>query len=643
MRLENLALIGNCQYAALVGTDGAVSWCCLPRFDSPPVFASLLDRDNGGEFSIRPDGDSLGTQRYLFNTNVLETTFRTAEGSFRVIDFAPRFFMSDRSFRPTMLIRMVEPLEGMPRVRVRCDPRLGWSKKEPARIEGSHHVSYEGFAKPLRLTTDVPLAYLNGRPFSLSQSHHMVLAWGQPVEEALPPLCDRFLKETVRYWRTWVKHCDVPALFQEEVIRSALALKLHCYEDTGAIVAATTMAIPESPGSGRTWDYRYCWLRDSYYVLNAFRRLGHFEERERFISFLLDIAGGNPNLDLAPLYRVDGSSDLEESILSDWPGMGGEGPVRLGNAAALHQQHDVFGEMVLALAPIFMDDRFSEERTRSALDLVERLARKAISVVGKPDAGIWEYRTEWKPQTFSSLMCWAAADRMAVVAARHRPELRARVRGRRREDPRRDRHQRLELEAQDLRGVLRRRVAGRLAAGDGQPALPAARRRAAARDRRRHRALAAQGRWLRRYEVDDGFGSPQVAFMICTFWLAEALSLVGRGDEARAVFEKVRSVMSPLGLLSEDFDPLEGRMWGNFPQAYSHVGLIHAAFSVSPRWSDVISVDLALPVSRLREGDRTLKPRRRASATDPAGARPSPGLSSRAAGSCTSRRPAARA
>ena len=588
MRLENLALIGNCQYAALVGADGAVSWCCLPRFDSPPVFASLLDRENGGEFSIRPGGDDLGTQRYLFNTNVLETTFRTAEGSFRVVDFAPRFFMSDRSFRPTMIVRMIEPLEGMPRVRVRCDPRLGWSKKEPARIEGSHHVNYEGFANPLRLTTDVPLAYLNGRPFSLSQPYHMVLAWGQPVEEALPQLCDRFLKETVRYWRTWVKHCDVPALFQEEVIRSALALKLHCYEDTGAIVAATTMAIPESPGSGRTWDYRYCWLRDSYYVLNAFRRLGHFEERERFISYLLDIAGGNPNLDLAPLYRVDGSSDLEESILADWPGMGGEGPVRLGNAAALHQQHDVFGEMVLALSPIFMDDRFSEERTRSALDLVERLARKAISVVGKPDAGIWEYRTEWKPQTFSSLMCWAAADRMSVVAARHRPELRAEF----------------AAAAEKIRGEIvtnawssKHKTFVASYGGESLDAslLEMANLRFLPRDDERLRATVdAIGRsllkdgWLRRYEVDDGFGSPQVAFMICTFWLAQALSLVGRADEARAVFEKVRSVMSPLGLLSEDFDPLEGRMWGNFPQAYSHVGLINAAFCVSPRWSDVI-------------------------------------------------------
>jgi GH15 family glucan-1,4-alpha-glucosidase len=588
VRLEDLALIGNCQYAALVGRDGAIVWCCLPRFDSPPVFASLLDRDNGGEFSIRSAGDEIGTQRYLTNTNVVETTFRTPEGVFRVVDFAPRFFMLDRSFRPTILVRMIEPLDGMPRIRVRCDPRLGWSKKEPVRIEGSNHVNYEGFPQPLRLTTDVPLAYLTGRPFSLSQRHHMVLAWGQPVEESLPLLCDRFLKETVRYWRTWVKHSDVPPVFQDEVIRSALALKLHCYEDTGAIVASTTMAIPESPGSGRTWDYRYCWLRDAYYVLAAFRRLGHFEERERFISFLLDIAGGNPNLDLAPLYRIDGSSDLDESILTNWPGMGGEGPVRLGNAAALHQQHDVFGEMVLALAPIFIDDRFSEERSRAALDLLERLTRKAISVVGKPDAGIWEYRTEWKPQTFSSLMCWAAADRMSVVAARHHPE----VRGEFAEAADR-------IRAEILANAWNPKL-GTFVASYGGDALDASllemvNLRFLPRDDERLRAtvqaigatLIKDG-WLFRYHFDDGFGSPTVAFVICTFWLVQALTLVGRLDEARTVFEKVRSVMSPLGLLSEDFDPAEGRMWGNFPQAYSHVGLIHAAFCASPRWGEVV-------------------------------------------------------
>jgi len=246
----------------------------------------------------------------------------------------------------------------------------------------------------------------------------------------------------------------------------------------------------------------------------------------------------------------------------------------------------VFGEMVLALAPIFMDDRFSEERTRSALiSSSGSRGRRSPSSVNR--RGIWEYRTEWKPQTFSSLMCWAAAIAWRWSPAPP-PGAARRVRERRREDPRRDRHQRVELDAQDVRSVVRRRIAGRVAAGDGKPALPAARRRTAVLHRDAiGRALLKDG-WLRRYEVDDGFGSPQVAFMICTFWLAQALSLVGRADEARAVFEKVRSVMSPLGLMSEDFDPLEGRMWGNFPQAYSHVGLIHAAFCVSPRWSEVV-------------------------------------------------------
>jgi GH15 family glucan-1,4-alpha-glucosidase len=363
---------------------------------------------------------------------------------------------------------------------------------------------------------------------------------------------------------------------------------MHCFEDTGAIIAAMTTSIPESAGSGRTWDYRYCWLRDAYYVLAAFRRLGHFEEREGFISFLLNIAGGNPTLDLAPLYRVDGTTNLEETILTEWPGWHGEGPVRLGNAAALHQQHDVFGEMVLALAPIFLDDRFAEERSREALDLVERLARKAISVVGKPDAGIWEYRTAWKPQTFSSLMCWAAADRMSAIAARHRPAM----------------FDEFTRAANQIRADVVTNAwhtnFGSFVAAYGGDALDASLLQMASlrflpsNDKRLHDTVDAIGKhlikdgWLFRYQLDDGFGHPTVAFVICTFWLVEALSVLGRQQEAAALFEKVRTVCSPLGLISEDFDPVARKMWGNFPQAYSHVGLIHAAFSASPRWGEIL-------------------------------------------------------
>jgi GH15 family glucan-1,4-alpha-glucosidase len=586
--LDRLGLIGNCQCSAHVDARGAVVWSCLPRFDSEPLFSTLLDAGGGGHFTIAPADGSVGTQRYIENTNVLETRFESADGAFRVIDFFPRFLQFERSFMPTRLIRIVEPLSGTPRISVHCEPRLGWSKATPRREVGSHHVSYLGYDSELRLTTDVPLSYLGTQSFALTERKHFALTWGQPVEEPLAPLCDRFLRETTAYWQRWVKHCDVPLLYQEQVIRSALVLKLHCFEDTGAIVAALTTSLPESPGSGRTWDYRYCWLRDAYYALGAFRLLGHFEELEQFLHYLLNIAGSAPALDLAPLYRIDGRTDLEETIRTDWAGYLGNGPVRVGNQAAQHRQHDVFGEMVLALTPLFLDARFRDRQTSSALDLVTRLARKAVEVAGQPDAGIWEYRADWRPQTFSSLMCWAAADRMALIAERHQPAMAREFHG----YAQRIREEILSMGTDPERGSLVAAYGGK----DVDAALlQAARLRfLPADDRRIHATIDAIRRelehdgWLRRYRTDDGFGVPTVAFVICTFWLIEALATVGRTDEARRVMQCIETVKSPLGLLAEDVEPATGVMWGNFPQAYSHVGMIHAAFAASPPWSTVL-------------------------------------------------------
>ncbi|HKB06777.1 MAG TPA: glycoside hydrolase family 15 protein [Candidatus Polarisedimenticolia bacterium] len=588
MRLEDLGLIGNCQFSALVSRRGDVAWCCLPRFDSEPVFAGLLDADRGGRFTIAPADDAKGTQRYIENTNVLETVFASADGAMRVLDFAPRFMLHDRSFRPTQIVRIVEPISGSPHVRVACEPCLGWSRRPATPVLGSNHVQFEGHGGPLRLTTDIPLSYLGGPPFALTERRHFVLAWGPPVEEPLAPLCERFLAETVRYWQRWTKHCNIPPLFQEEVIRSALVLKLHCFEDTGAIVAATTTSIPESPGSGRTWDYRYCWLRDAAYVLGAFRLLGHFEERELFVRFLLDIVGRTPSLDLAPLYRIDGTSELEERVLPDWAGFEGEKPVRVGNAAASFRQNDIYGEVILALAPVMLDARFRVDHMHDKLGLLEHLAKRAIAVAGAPDAGIWEYRKEWTPQTFTSLMCWAGADRMARVAERHLPDHAADYR-----------------KSADAihRDILEKSWSDRLqsfvASGGGSDLdaslLQVAQLHFLPQDDPRLRSsidtmgkrLAKDG-WLFRYHHDDGFGAPTVAFILCTFWYVEALVATGRVAEGREVLERATSALSPLGLLSEDFDAATPRLWGNYPQAYSHVGLIHAAFASSPRWADIL-------------------------------------------------------
>jgi GH15 family glucan-1,4-alpha-glucosidase len=585
--MEDMGLIGNCQFSALVDTTGSVAWCCMPRFDSEPVFAGLLDAGRGGRFGIGPVDGSPGKQRYLDNTNVLETRFDTPEGSFRVLDFAPRFELHDRHFHPTQLVRIVEPLDGSPRLRVQCEPILGWSRAAPTHVPGSNHVRFDGYAAQLRLTTDVPLSYLAGLPFTLSTRKHLVLSWGAPVEEPLQSLCERFLSQTVRYWQRWVKQCDIPPHYQREVIRSALVLKLHCFEDTGAIVAATTTSLPEAPGSGRTWDYRYCWLRDAFYALNAFRLLGHFEERERFVHFLLDIAGSTRELELSPLYRVDGRSNLDERVLEEWPGYEGNRPVRIGNAAAHHTQNDIFGEMVLALTPIFLDERFSDDRTPATLGLIERLARKAVSVAGAPDAGIWELRREWRPQTFSSLMSWAAAERMARVAALHAPGLRAEF------DAAAQR-----LHAEVLERSWSPNLGGFVATYDGQDFdasllqmaslrfLPPSDARLRSSVDAISKGLSRSG-WIFRYSSDDGLGRPAVAFVLCTFWLVEALVVLGRIEEARQLMQQVQATLTPLGLISEDYEPASRRMWGNFPQAYSHVGMIHAAFAASPRWSDV--------------------------------------------------------
>jgi GH15 family glucan-1,4-alpha-glucosidase len=587
MQLEDLGLIGNCQFSALIERSGSVVWCCLPQFDSEPVFGRLLD-PSGGEFAIEPADGRKGRQRYIQNTNILETVFDAPGGQFRIIDLAPRFSQHDRMFRPPQLVRIIEPVQGAPVIRVRCEPRLGWSKISPTVQQGSDYLEFEGFSAALRLTSNIEPACLTGQPFMLDTRRYLVLSWGVPIEEELSSVCERFLSETSHYWQRWVKHCNIPPHYQQEVIRSALVLKLHCFEDTGAIIAAMTTSIPEAPGSGRTWDYRYCWLRDAYYVLDALRLLGHFEEREHFIQFLLGITANTPDLNLKPLYRVNGGSDLEERLLDNWAGFNNDGPVRVGNAAAMHQQHDVFGELVLALTPVFIDDRFQQERTPETLELIVRLARKAIAVAGTPDAGIWELRREWKPQTFSSLMCWAAAERAFRITSRFMPE-RA-------------------IEFRDAAGKIHDEIIARawmqdrggFASEYGGRNLDASLLQMAplkflkGNDARLGTAVEAirselgVNGWLLRYRNDDGLGVPSVAFVICTFWLAEALAMTGNRAESAAIMRNIGNVLSPLGLISEDRDTTTGTMWGNYPQAYSHVGLIHAAFAASPRWSEFL-------------------------------------------------------
>lgn len=325
-------LIGNGLCSALVSNQGSVDWLCLPRPDSPPVFGRLLDPE-GGHFSISTPSGAAGRQAYLPNTNVLETRFSEGDGTeFRVLDFCPRFFQYERSFRPLSLFRIVEPLKGRPFVKASLKPVDGWSRKALPLSRGNSHLRYEHGNGYFRLATNMSLSYLlEEQSFGLSGPAYFALTWNSALEDDLAAVSQDFLRKTCAYWRTWVKHCDVPVRHQEEVIRSALALKLHCYDDTGAILAALTSSLPEEQGGTRNWDYRFCWLRDAYFSLTAFHKLGHFEEMEDFLRYLLDLA--NSQARLRPVYRLDRTPPLPELTHEAWTGFGQSRPVRSGNQA----------------------------------------------------------------------------------------------------------------------------------------------------------------------------------------------------------------------------------------------------------------------------------------------------------------------
>jgi len=583
---QGLGIIGNCSYNALL-SDGSVEWLCWPRPDSSFVFGPLLDRERGGAFTVEGvDADDV-RQEYVENTNVLRTVFSGPNGAFELLDFAPRFALYDRFFKPSMLVRILRPLSGEPRARVRCRPTYEYGLAEIASWRASNHIEYSGFPTPVRLTTNVPLTYVEDeRPFLVDDDQHLVLTWGEPLEAGLEETAERFLERTLDYWRRWVKGTRVPRDYQSEVIRSALALKLHQYEDTGALLAATTTSLPEHPGSGRTWDYRFCWLRDAYFTLNAFERLGHSEEMERFLEYLRNIAEEGEGV-LQPAYRINGAADAAERELEHLSGYNGDGPVRIGNQAFEHVQNDVYGEMVLAVSRLFLDTRFvGEIPPQTAVGIVQDLLDQMEARLEEPDAGLWEFRERSRLHCFSVLMHWAGARRAVEVAeALGAEELAARAR-----DVERRAGELLDTRCwNDEVGALTQVAGGSeldaallLAVHLGY--LESNDPRATSHVDAIRARLSVDGGLLRRYSAPDDFGTPHAAFTVCTFWLVEALAILERTDEARELFDYLLSLHNGLGLYSEDILPDTLEQSGNFPQTYSHVGLINAAFRLSRRW-----------------------------------------------------------
>lgn len=588
----DLAPVGNCSVSALIDRNGRYVWACAPRVDGDPFFSALMDGDDPehGFWDIQLEGFKRVDQAYVRNTPVLRTVLTAEDGAaVEVLDFAPRHRKHDRTYRPLAFARIVRPLAGAPRIRVRLRPAADWGERPAARTAGSNHVRYLCTGATFRLTTDCPVSHVTEeRLFRLERPLAFFLGPDEGYDQAVGPGVAAALDHTVAYWRDWVRTLYLPLDWQEAVIRAAITLKLCAYEETGAIVAALTTSVPEFPESGRNWDYRYCWIRDAYYVVRALNRLGAVDLLENYLGYLRNLVDASGGGHVQPVYGVGLEAEIDERIVDTVDGYRGMKPVRVGNQAREHLQHDVYGQIVLPLVQSFYDQRLIRPGSIDDFHALEKVGERAFALHDQPDAGLWEFRTIARVHVYSSVMCWAACDRLAKAA----DHLGLASRG----EVWRDRAQ-----------IIRERIEaeaflpdeGRFGASFGGRELDASLLQLTdlgfldARDPRQVGTFDAierdlkKGPYLFRYVEPDDFGEPETAFNFCTFWFIEALHLNGRTEEARELFDQMLSRRTHAGLLSEDIAVETDELWGNYPQTYSLVGVINCAVLLSRSWTDV--------------------------------------------------------
>ena len=596
--IAEYAFLSNCHTGALVAPDGAIDWLCIPRFDSPSVFGSLLDRE-AGFFRVAPFGINHPTAVvYEPGTNVLETTWKTPNGWIVVRDaltMGPRGHEDSVTphTRPPadddadhMLVRTVECLEGNVEVELVCEPAFDYGR-EPATWtlldDDRHSAEATGADQSFRLHTDLALGIEENRirarhVLGAGERAFCALSWDAELDA--PENADEAVERidaTIRFWRAWLGRARIPDhRFRDPIQRSALAIKGLTYMPTGATVAALTTSLPETPGGERNWDYRYTWIRDTTFTLQALHMLNLTWEADEFMAFVADV---EPTEDesLQIMYGIDGRRDLKESTRDELTGYAGARPVRIGNGAFDQRQNDVFGA---ALDSILLHTRRSQRLPRRLWPLVQSQAECAIGVWEQPDQGIWEARGKPQQYVSSKLMCWVALDRAAQLAEiRGDGDLQqkwAAVADEIKED--------ILTKGVDSRGVLRQHydtdaldASVLLAAIFGF--LPGDDERLRATVKAIAEELTENG-FVLRYktnETDDGLSGKEGTFLICSFWLVSALAVVGELQQARDLMEKLLRVASPLGLYAEEFDAETGRHLGNFPQAFSHLALMEAA------------------------------------------------------------------
>jgi GH15 family glucan-1,4-alpha-glucosidase len=588
--ISDYALLSDCHTAALVSRDGSIDWCCFHRFEARPVFARILDWGKGGFFRIAPRDDYEVSRRYLPDTNVLETTFRTARGGVLVLtDFVP--VKRDMGHPDHHLLRLVRCTEGEVAVKAKFEPRFDYGLTEPRleQVDDDLAVVYGG-ADALVLQSELPIgtaelsACTAARTLRAGEEAFVALTYSLPHELEPERLSAEDvatkLRETEEFWHEWAARCTYEGPYRDAVVRSALVLKALTNGPTGAIVAAATTSLPEEVGGERNWDYRYTWLRDSALTLNALFALGFTDEAEQYMAWLKRTTAGRAK-DLQIMYGVGGERFLPEVELDHLEGYRGSRPVRIGNGAYRQFQLDVFGEL---LDTVWVYRQHGGEIDETFWEFLGRVAGAVIDRWSEPDQGIWEIRGEPKHFTYSKVMAWVALDRVVRLA-----EL----------DGREGALDEWRRVRDEIRGLVERdgvhpdTGAFTQSFGDGGKhdasnlMIPIV--GFVAHDDPRARAtsagiveeLSADG-FVYRYLTDgvDGLSGDEATFAICSFWLVECLARAGETERARGLFERLLGFCNDVGLLAEEIDPHSGELIGNFPQAFSHVGLIQAAIAL---------------------------------------------------------------
>jgi len=587
----NYGVIGNCKSAALVSDRGSIDWCCLPHFDSPSVFAKLLDEDNGGHFAIEPVGPYDVRQEYLRRTNIVVTTFTHGNDAFELIDFMSRYKTDSGTYHcPPDVIRYIRHVSGKPQVRVVYEPRPGYAKN-PVRTLVNHefvkHFTTRGPYESVYLYSDLPLKSIaEGEPIEIASDAFLLLSYNQKL---VHPNLDWAMLEFERtkvYWMGWLARTTVFSDYRPAVERSALVLKLLAYQDTGAILAAATTSLPETIGDVRNWDYRYCWIRDASMTIGVLTKLGHYNVAKRFLQFILGLVPFKDEK-IQIMYGIHRQKILEERQLDWLSGYEGSRPVRVGNAAFKQKQNDMYGivmDVIYQSLKVFGQTLDNKEELWT---VVRSLVRHVYNNWHNLDSGIWEFRTRRHHFVFSKILCWVATDRAMRIANIFGKTA----------DMESYRKLRDKIKADVLAKGLDPKT-GALTQFYGGTSLDSANLLAepygflAPDDpvyvntvTQTYDRLCVDGLTYRYRDADD-FGKPQSSFTVCTFWMIKALYRIGRKDEARELFEKTLTYSNHLGLFSEDIDVETKRLLGNFPQGYSHLALIDTAMTLSeiPEW-----------------------------------------------------------